>query len=108
MLAKPWAMVSWISADSRCRSASTPASRCAAASSARVAPSCSISSARSALWLMILKTQLPNVTENAVPRAEIDAATASCGPCSPWASAASSWVALSAVTPPRPTGTRPS
>ena len=36
MLVNPWATVSWISPDSRCRSASTPARRLARASSARV------------------------------------------------------------------------
>ena len=47
MLVKPWATVSWISPDSRCRSASTPAFRLAWASSARVWPSSEIRLARS-------------------------------------------------------------
>ena len=53
MLTNPWARVSWMSRARRWRSARRPPSRSAAASSLRVASSCSISSRRSWLCSMI-------------------------------------------------------
>ena len=66
MLVNPCAIVSWISLASRSPLGQHARLVLTGASSARVRSSWAISSARSALWLMIRVIQVPNATENAI------------------------------------------
>ena len=79
MLVNPWASVSWISPASRCRSASTPAWWCAAASSARVDSSCSMSAARSRLCSITRAIQRQYTYANATAKARMPSAISAPG-----------------------------
>ena len=74
MLVKPCASVSWISAASRSRSATTPAAWWAAASSSCAEVSSPSSTARSRLWSMSRRMKRPSATLNAAPTSRDGAA----------------------------------